>query len=326
MLNTFRTRCWQGLHFIPRPPLCCGQPLAIDPADQGAHVRSPLPAAGFTGNGYHHYDLDAFALSVPSVRTPIPYFHPNSAMPVWSSPLIAFAATALGFVLIRFWSQRKLKRHVRDLEDEHVRDEERQRIATDVHDDLSADVSNLLLLSRMGLRNSSTGTPGHGELQRIEELSGGMLRKIDEIIWSLDPKSDRWDASIAFIDRYAADMAKQHGLEFRTNTDGVRSPVHLSPPKRRDLYLAAKEVLQNIAEHAGASTVNIVAHTMHGALVLRISDDGHGDRKVSGGGQGLLNIRKRIERWEGSVRVDPALPQGTSVVIALPLDEHHPKG
>ena len=227
-------------------------------------------------------------------------------------------------LLMRSWSQRQLRLQVRDLEDEHVRDEERQRIATDVHDDLSADVSNLLLLSRMGLRNSTPGAPGHAELLRIEDLSSGMLRKIDEIIWSLDPKSDRWDASIAFIDRYAADLARQYDLEFRTNTEGVKTPVHLSPPKRRDLYLAAKEVLQNIVEHAGARTVNLVAHTVKGALVLRITDDGAGDRATSGGGQGLMNIRKRIERWNGSVRMDRQEPLGTAVVIALPLDEHHP--
>ncbi len=238
---------------------------------------------------------------------------------------IAIISVSVGCILlVRSWNQRLLRLQVRALEDEHVRDEERQRIATDVHDDLSADVSNLLLLSRMGLRHSEPGTPGHAELQRIEELSSGMLRKIDEIIWSLDPKSDRWDASIAFIDRYAADLARQYGLEFRTNTEGVKTPVHLSPPKRRDLYLAAKEVLQNIVEHAGARTVNLVAHTVKGALVLRITDDGVGDRSSSGGGQGLLNIRKRIERWNGSVRMDRQEPLGTAVVIALPLDEHHP--
>ncbi len=237
---------------------------------------------------------------------------------------IAVSITALVVLGLRWWTQRPLRRHLRELEDEHVRNEERQRIATDVHDDLSADVSNLLLLSRMGLRNSTQEAPGHAELQRIEELSGGMLRKIDEIIWSLDPKSDRWEASIAFIDRYAADLARQHDLVFRTNTEGVKTPVHLSPPKRRDLYLATKEVLQNIVEHAGARTVNLVAHTVKGALVLRITDDGTGDRSTAGGGQGLLNIRKRMERWNGSVRMDRVEPLGTAVVIALPLDEHHP--
>lgn len=238
----------------------------------------------------------------------------------------AVGVTALVMLLLRYWTQRPLREHVRELEDEHVRDEERQRIATDVHDDLSADVSNLLLLSRMGLRNGSPDTPGHAELQRIEELSSGMLRKIDEIIWSLDPKSDRWDASIAFIDRYAADLARQYDLEFRTNTEGVKTPVHLSPPKRRDLYLAAKEVLQNIVEHAGARTVNLVAHTVKGALVLRITDDGSGQHMLEGGGQGLMNIRKRMERWNGSVRMHRQEPAGTAVVIALPLDEHHPNG
>jgi len=245
---------------------------------------------------------------------------------MWPLLLALFASALVMVALVRFWSQRPLRLHVRELEDEHVRDEERQRIATDVHDDLSADVSNLLLLSRMGLRTSPPGTPGHAELQRIEELSSGMLRKIDEIIWSLDPKSDRWDASIAFIDRYAADLAREHGLEFRTNTEGVRSPVHLSPPKRRDLYLAAKEVLQNIIEHAGARTVNLVAHTVKGALVLRITDDGTGDGSTAGGGQGLINIRRRMERWNGSVRTDRLEPHGTAVVIALPLDDTHPKG
>ena len=241
---------------------------------------------------------------------------------------IAFALAGLAMLLVRFWSQRKLKTRMQQLENDHLLDSERQRIARDLHDDLGADVSNLLLLARMGSRAGSPGTAGHTELQRIEGLTNGMLEKIDEIIWSLDPRSDRWDASIAFIDRYAAEMANHHGLEFRTNTEGVHAPVTLGTSKRRDLYLAAKEVLQNIAEHAEASTVNLVAHTVHGQLVLRISDNGRGPfpGDSDGTGNGSINIRKRIERWGGSVKLAALEPNGTSVVIALPLDEHHPNG
>ena len=61
-------------------------------------------------------------------------------MPLWTRFTVAFACAGLAMVLVRFWSQRKLRKHVRDLEHEQVRGEERQRIATDVHDDLSADV------------------------------------------------------------------------------------------------------------------------------------------------------------------------------------------
>ena len=245
----------------------------------------------------------------------------------WTLLLLALLLVLLTALLVRYWNHRRLLAQMGEMEKEHIRDEERQRIAGDVHDDLSADVSNLLLLSRMALRAAPEGAPGRSELQRIEQVSAGMLRKIDEIIWSLDPKSDRWDASIAFIDRYAADMAQQHNLEFRTNTAGVRSPVHLSPPKRRDLYLAAKEVLQNVVEHAGARTVNLVAHTIKGNLVLRISDDGTGDPSFTkGGGHDLRNRRRGVERWQGSMRIDTTTAQGTTVVIALPLDEHHTKG
>lgn len=247
---------------------------------------------------------------------------------MWFRFVLAFALAGLAMLVVRYWSQRVLRRHLQQLENDKALDSERRRIARDLHDDLGADVSNLLLLARMGSRNSTTVDPGNAELKRIEVLANGMLEKIDEIIWSLDPKSDRWDASIAFIDRYASDMAQQHGLEFRTNTEGVRTPVTLSTSKRRDLYLAAKEVLQNIAEHADASTVNLVAHTVHGQLVLRISDNGTGPflTESSGSGHGLMNIRKRIERWDGSVKLAALEPSGTSVVIALPLDEHHPKG
>lgn len=233
--------------------------------------------------------------------------------------VVALAIT--GALVFLWWGQKRLRQHVRSLENEHLLDGERQRIATDLHDDLSADVSNLLLLSRIGLKKLDSANDPREELQRIEGLTGGMLRKIDEIIWSLDPKSDRWDASIAFIDRYAADMAQQHGIQFRTDTKGVTTPITLGTAKRRDLYLAAKEVLQNVVEHAGATNVALVAHTVHNALVLRITDDGTGPSlNTSGGGQGLKNIRRRIERWDGSVRINTLEPKGTSVVIALPLD------
>ncbi len=86
------------------------------------------------------------------------------------------------------------------------------------------------------------------------------------------------------------------------------------------LFHVAQESLTNVRKHARASSVTARLEQRDGAFRMVIDDDGVGfqpDRP--GGGQGLRNIRERVEGLAGRLQVESAAGRGTKLLVELPL-------
>jgi signal transduction histidine kinase len=82
-------------------------------------------------------------------------------------------------------------------------------------------------------------------------------------------------------------------------------------------YYVVAEALANVAKHAQASAVTIVA-TAEDKLRLVITDDGVGGA-VAGGGSGLIGLKDRVEALAGSLDVSSPAGSGTTLVVTIPL-------
>jgi signal transduction histidine kinase len=94
----------------------------------------------------------------------------------------------------------------------------------------------------------------------------------------------------------------------------------LSDEQLAALFHVAQESLTNVQRHAHASSVSARLQQQDGAFRMTITDDGVGfDPARPGGGQGLRNIRERVEALGGRLQVDSQDGQGTQLTIELPL-------
>lgn len=94
-------------------------------------------------------------------------------------------------------------------------------------------------------------------------------------------------------------------------------------PLRIVLFRLVQESLNNVAKHSGAHHVEIRIHRTPSALCLRIADDGRGfsppppgetaARPDESGGNGLRNMRERVELSGGRFRIDSAPGRGTRI-------------
>jgi signal transduction histidine kinase len=80
------------------------------------------------------------------------------------------------------------------------------------------------------------------------------------------------------------------------------------------------EALTNAAKHANASVVNIELDTHDAILQLAIRDDGIGGADP-GHGSGLVGLRDRIEALGGTIQVSSPAGKGTTLLIAIPLED-----
>jgi signal transduction histidine kinase len=95
----------------------------------------------------------------------------------------------------------------------------------------------------------------------------------------------------------------------------------MSSELRRNLFLTVKEALHNTVKHAGAG--NVFMQMVLDSTILRIiiSDDGKGfiTDKIQGWGNGLINMRKRIEENGGRFEIIPDPGKGTKIDLSVNL-------
>jgi len=90
--------------------------------------------------------------------------------------------------------------------------------------------------------------------------------------------------------------------------------------RQRDLILMFKEALHNIMRHAAATGVDIRLTQSNTQLSVILRDNGRGfDPAAATDGMGLTNLQRRAAKHGGSVRIDTAPAQGTTLTITLPF-------
>ena len=246
----------------------------------------------------------------------------------WTDTLIAIAIAvviaSLAYTGLRYLGFRRYRKRLREVTKREALSLERQRIGMDVHDDLGADLSNLLLRIRMAL---AQGGDLHTTLQEMEVSITGMMRKIDEIIWSLDPRMDSLNSTIGFIEQHVGEMVDRAGLTFRCTRHAPGLDRTVSAGFRRDLHLMVREAVQNVLKHAEATEVHLNMDLQGSHLHLVVEDNGRGlPDLVTPQRHGRDNMHRRAMKLAGSIALSAIEPRGTRCEIKVRIPQYHPKG
>jgi signal transduction histidine kinase len=193
-------------------------------------------------------------------------------------------------------------------------DATRRRIERNLHDGAQQRLVSLALSLRAA---EAAAPPGAGELaQRLDGVATGLdgvLEDLREIAQGLHPA-------------ILADGGLAPALKMLARRSAV--PVHLDiqmegrlpDPVEMAAYYTVAEALTNAAKHAHATAAEIEATAGDGILHLRVHDNGRGGAAFSHG-SGLVGLKDRAEALGGHLRLHSPPGAGTTLEIALPLDE-----
>jgi two-component system, NarL family, sensor kinase len=196
-----------------------------------------------------------------------------------------------------------------------AREEERDRIAREMHDDIGSALTTILYLSDdLKTQNKETAI---NTAERISLTASSVVDKMNEIIWSMNPDYDTVNDLIAYTRRHCAEFLRDHGLNYQLNIPEAIINLPLGGEQRRNIYLVIKEALHNVVKHARATEVNIAFQLNEKSLNITIHDNGLGFRKASVFGNGLNNMRRRLENIGGNFEIKTA--SGTLVKLICPL-------
>jgi signal transduction histidine kinase/ligand-binding sensor domain-containing protein len=215
--------------------------------------------------------------------------------------------------------QREADRKQLLLENELALQHERNRIADEMHDELGGGLSTIRLASERAKKMKSPEDL-QGILQRVSQISIGLVGNMRGIIWAMDTQNDSLNSLLAYIRQYARTFLDDNALAADIKMPAEYPDLALSGQYRHNVMLTVKECLNNILKHAEASEVSL--HISVGnELLITIRDNGKGFNPAEklGSGKGLRTTAKRMESVGGSIEWTRNEEGGMTTFLRAPL-------
>ena len=218
-------------------------------------------------------------------------------------------------------SHRRLQRQVERLRLQQALESERRRIARDLHDDLGSRLTEIVLMGELAKRGPQTPGVLQSQVGGITQKVRQLVTVMEEVVWTVNPKNDSLTNLVAYLTDYTERFLALAQLRCRLEVDRNLPALPVNAQVRHNLLLAVKEALNNTARHATASKVWLRIHCQGARLWAMVADDGQGfDLQHPGhAGNGLPNMRTRLESIGGQVAIQSQPGQGTTVTFTLPL-------
>ncbi len=195
---------------------------------------------------------------------------------------------------------------------------ERQLLAQELHDNLG----QLLAVIKIKLTSLAAGAlqPAVNQIVELVDQADQSARMITR---ELSPPILRTLGLASALEWLAEEMSRMYGLTVHVGNERCTRP--LIEGVQAVLYRSARELLINVAKHAGVSEANLDFICDDSQLILVVSDDGcgfdaPGFRNASPGQRsfGLSSIRERITNIGGDMDIDSHPDQGTTITLTLP--------
>jgi signal transduction histidine kinase len=191
--------------------------------------------------------------------------------------------------------------------------QDRERIARELHDKVIQRLfaAGMTLQTTLPIARSEVASHITQAVEEIDET----IRDIRRTIFALETRTRRG----VRVDIFAHVDAAREVLGF-TPELRLEGPIDSAVPETTADHLLAAlfEALSNVAQHAGASKVDVAVEAGD-ELRLQVADDGAGLPDRIEPGQGLRNMERRALELGGNASVRPREGAGTVVEWRVPL-------
>ncbi len=236
----------------------------------------------------------------------------------WFVVLSSIALLGLIIFIVRYFSQLRMKKQLRELELKHRIHKERERISMDLHDHVGAQITYLISnLDRLGIRDSESA----GNIKGLGKYAREAMRELRDTVWTIRKDAMPVSEMMQRIAAYANGLFQDSNTQFKL-TRNMQTDLELEPSIALHLMRILQESIQNIQKHAQADKVEISVSTTESELVFEISDNGVGfsDQAIDENEHnGLRNIKDRASEMQAFFSIVSKLGIGTTIRIGLQL-------
>ncbi len=214
----------------------------------------------------------------------------------------------------------RLKTAIAQIETQNRLQEQRLSISRDLHDNIGAQLTFII---------SSVDNIKHGfdiqntklsnKLSSISDFTKSTIVELRDTIWAMNNSAITFEdlkvRILNFIEK--AKMAKED-IHFSFEIDEDLNELELSSIEGMNIYRTIQEAVNNAIKYADAENIAIRASADDTRISITIVDNGAGfEIDQAGNGNGLHNMRKRIEGIGGIFTIKAAASEGTQISISL---------
>lgn len=186
---------------------------------------------------------------------------------------------------------------------------ERQRIASDLHDDLGAQLVTIAQASLV-----------INDITRVSELARKALADMRLAVRGLTGEEQPVAYLLADWRRETVERLQVAGIATFWNATESSPDWVLSARLQVQLTRVLRETISNVIHHSEAKHCWVDIHVTQEALLMGIEDDGRGfDAQHIVAGRGLRNLETRTHSLRGSLHITPRDGGGTCLRIEVPL-------
>lgn len=236
---------------------------------------------------------------------------------------IIFVASLIVFFVFFYKYQlfkEKQRRKIAVLETEH---QERLRIAKDMHDELGSGLSKILIQTELLRKSRNETLSSDDAINKISLSVRELSERMSDLVWSLNPENSSLDNLIARMREFVSDFLEDSDMVLTTSFPDVEKLVLLSKEAMRNVFLAYKESINNAVKHSGANFLNVEVIWDDNFFQIFITDNGKGfnPENPERHGNGLHNLKNRIEDIGGEIIINSAIGSGSKIWFKIPTQK-----
>lgn len=215
------------------------------------------------------------------------------------------------FLIYRYREKNRTAKHQALLQ-------ERLRISRELHDEVGATLSGIVMYSHLTKQQVRSDDAGAVEqsLTIMQQSSEEMVGKLNEIVWLVNPEKDTLPKLVQRLEEYARNIATAKNMKVEFISPPALPETGLSFERRRNIYLIAKEAINNAIKYSGGNLLSLFVQVQAEKLTIIISDNGKGfDTLQVHPGNGLVNMRTRAAEVGARLVLTSAPGKGTTIAI-----------
>lgn len=195
---------------------------------------------------------------------------------------------------------------------------ERKRIAADLHDNIGP----LLAALKINFRRiiNMNGKETRVELiEKTESIIDDSIMEIRNLAHNLVPKNLENNGLINSLEDYFRNVQQLYGKQLFFTHEVY---ALFKPEIQANIYFIISELVLNAAKHSNAQLINVSVKTDHGAVCIRILDNGQGfvvKQIMNHHSFGIQSAESRTNYLKGEFSLNSSVGKGTVVNIKIPL-------
>ncbi len=205
----------------------------------------------------------------------------------------------------------------KELEKQKALEQERERISHDMHDDLGAGISALKLQAEF-LKQKADDEDLQNDINELLKTSEEMNLSMREMLWSLNSGNDTLGNFIDYAVQYTDSFLKKTKIKLWTESIDVIADTPISTELRRNMFLCLKEAVNNAYKHSRADRLKLSFCQDKNFFLMNIEDNGTGIPEEHSEGNGLRNMKRRMQEQEGECQMISS-ESGTHLVFRILL-------